>query len=119
MRAIIKNIARAVTPVRYRPKVRKALGRLLPVDKKFVGLSNKEGFEKIYREGRWGTNSDGDREFFSGAGPFEHQIVDGYVSRIREFLGEVGETRILIDLGCGDLNVGSIIAPYSTRYISV
>jgi len=91
---------------------RRAL-RLLPGGEK---LHTRIVFDEIYREGRWGR--DGDDGFNSGSGSHRDDIVVPYVTAVSAFLDELGTRASVLDLGCGDFNVGRQIRPHCDRYIA-
>jgi hypothetical protein len=91
--------------------------RKIFLERKFKNLSNKEIFEKIYRENLWGKSKDGSSPFFSGYGSHKKEIIQVYIDSVNGFLDSLGEPKVLIDLGCGDFNVGAKIVPKAKRYI--
>jgi SAM-dependent methyltransferase len=115
---VAKTVARAILPLRARNRIRRSAVSLIRPEKEFEGLSNKDVFEKIYREKRWGVNPSEDRDFCSGSGSHNSEITSGYVKHVRNFLGSFDEPKLLVDLGCGDFNVGSQIAPFASDYIA-
>ena len=56
------------------------------VKKEFAGLSNKEVFEKIYSEKRWGAAKDVKRKFSSGDGTRDAIIVEKYIKILNTIL---------------------------------
>lgn len=114
---MIKDLVKAVLPSAYRDKIFRMLHKP-QYESDFKGLSNKEVFRKIYLENYWRGSLTEDRQFSSGTGSQDGQIVEGYVNAVRSFLAEFDEPKKIIDLGCGDFNVGSKIAPLSSSYIA-
>lgn len=78
-------------------------------------LSNK--FSYIYREGIW---SSGDKEidFYSGTGSHNLNIINPYIKGVIEFLAGQNRKLDVVDLGCGDYNIGSQIRPYTRKYVA-
>ena len=87
------------------------------LEREFKNLSNKEIFEKTYRENHWGKSKDGSSPFYSGYGSHTKNVVQIYIDSVNGFLDSLGEPKVLVDLGCGDFNVGAKIAPKAKRYI--
>jgi hypothetical protein len=92
------------------PSVRSLVRRLLPpgVRRAVVARLGLEKhprwmFSRIYADAEWGSSNDG---FYSGDGSHEPSVVEPYVAALRRYLAEVPEPVNLVDLGCGDFNVG-------------
>lgn len=81
-------------------------------------MSRKETFQFIYKTRRWWSAqyeyAPGD--FFSGSGSYAAELVNPYVSLVKELVSKK-EIKTIVDLGCGDFNVGSKIAPFVSDYI--
>jgi SAM-dependent methyltransferase len=78
--------------------------------------SAAEVFSRVYRDNRWGRRWG--RKFFSGPGSHDEHIVGPYVRSLREFLGEFPQPPRVVDLGCGDFQVGSRLRPACGDYIA-
>lgn len=63
-------------------------------------LSNQ--FDKIYQKGLWG------KKFSSGPGSHHSPLVNAYVDCFRTFIQNkyLNKQVIIVDIGCGDFNVG-------------
>lgn len=72
------------------------------------GLQNI--FTQIYRNFVWGEGS--------GQGSTDKVIVKEYIDSISTFLESFDKKPKIVDLGCGDFNVGSKIVKYSSEYIA-
>ena len=90
----------------------------LKIRKEFEGLSNKDVFEKIYDERRWGAPSDRTGKYSSGDGSRNRHIVSQYVDAIRYFISQQQDMRSALDLGCGDFFVGAQLVSLFDRYIA-
>lgn len=112
----IKSILKPLVPVSLRLKARGI--RSSPFEFSAKNLSNREIFEGIYRDKQWGNSPDGTRAYFSGSGSHDSAIVSTYVGAVNAFLDTFPQPQILVDLGCGDFNVGSRIAPRAKKYIA-
>ena len=82
------------------------------LDIEYQKLTLEEAFDKIYLENRWrGVDAD----YFSGRGSHEHLLVDPYLKHVCEFLRSLPRKPIVVDLGCGDFNVGKELVPLSEK----
>lgn len=84
----------------------------------FLGLSTKGVFNKIYQESAWGVSHEDGQQFFSGPGSHDEKIVGAYVGAVTKFLQSFEQKPNVVDLGCGDFNVGSKLRPYCQGYIA-
>lgn len=71
-----------------------------------------ETFSDIYEKNVWGGKSG---EFYSGDGS-TGEFADKYVDVIKKFIAE-NNIRRVVDLGCGDFQVGSKIAGKDIEYV--
>jgi SAM-dependent methyltransferase len=71
-------------------------------------------FSEVYARNAWGGQAG---EFCSGAGSTTTQ-AEAYASMIREFARQRGVGTI-VDIGCGDFRVGSLLRERGVRYIGV
>lgn len=76
------------------------------LDAQFARMTPSEVFTRVYGERLWGAGLD-ERDFCSGAGSRNGAIVGPYVAAVRKFLSEFASKPDVVDLGCGDFNVGS------------
>lgn len=72
-----------------------------------------EAFDRIYRDRLWA----GDSEMLSGDGSYG-PIAEAYAFFVSDFVRRNGITSIT-DIGCGDFNVGRMIAPGVARYTAL
>ncbi|MCP3683596.1 MAG: class I SAM-dependent methyltransferase [bacterium] len=75
-----------------------------------------EVFAEIYRKGKWGRVRG---EFCSGSGSIAAEIVNPYVSMICQYLQAFGHEKTVVDLGCGDFEIGKRLIAYCSEYIGV
>lgn len=74
-------------------------------------------FDEIYRKGHWGRNEDGSMS--SGTGTRESSIVGPYVEAVRLLLDQSFAAKpTVVDIGCGDFRVGSLVRPSAGRYLA-
>jgi len=88
------------------------------VDRDLVGRPASEVFSEIYRRQLWGRPVIG-RRFSSGHGSYVSLHVDSYVAAMDRFIRGLSWTPSVVDLGCGDFNVGSKIRYLFGRYVAV
>ena len=111
---ILKNTLKVVFWKLF--NLRKNFLRYRHLKSEYGSLSNKEIFTKIYDEKIW--NKESTLTYNSGPGSHEHQIIKPYVSKVINFLNKnIGLT--VIDLGCGDFNIGSKIFKHAKKYIAI
>jgi SAM-dependent methyltransferase len=85
-------------------------------DASFEGQPSAKVFSAVYDQGKWGKTSDGD--FYSGSGSHKPDLVLPYVNSTAAFLRSLEEQPSVVDLGCGDFNIGRQLRPYCGRYIA-
>jgi hypothetical protein len=79
--------------------------------------TTQEIFSEIYQKGKWGT---GTSKFYSGEGSESNAVTHDYIAKIIQFLLQNrSENLTVVDLGCGDFQIGSQIAGYAGKYIGV
>ena len=110
----LRSAVKLVTPAPLRRIGREYLSYRW--DAKFVGRPAEEIFSAIYREQKWGAQPDSD--FSSGSGSHIQSVVSPYVNAVRQFLESLPCPPSVVDLGCGDFNVGKQLLPYCGRYIA-
>ena len=76
------------------------------------GKQVPEIFRSIYLENKWGQ---GDEKFFSGIGSLDENTI-AYVTLVNKFVKEYG-MKSIVDLGCGDFQVGRKIVSSGIKYI--
>lgn len=74
-----------------------------------------EVFSRIYAKGDWGRR---DGSFYSGDGSHDPSIVEPYTAAVKAFLGTLPRPWRIVDLGCGDFNVGSQLAGLADEYVA-
>jgi SAM-dependent methyltransferase len=81
--------------------------------------SAKDAFTRVYEAGYWGRSDEPGEGYYSGHGSHMGYSVTPYVSAVCGFLQSFGEKPDVVDLGCGDFNIGSRIRPYCGKYVGV
>jgi hypothetical protein len=114
----IKNIIKGLLPspmVSYIRGVRaRRYGR--KVDKTHKGKNIRDIFSDIYSKGLWG-NGDIHGGFHSGHGSHDALYVASYIEGVKEFLLSFPSKQTVVDLGCGDFNIGHQLVEHSSKYI--
>jgi SAM-dependent methyltransferase len=71
---------------------------------------------QIYQQKMWGDNG---AVYYSGEGSHLPELVQPYLERMRSFLTSLDTPIYLLDLGCGDFNVGKELVRFTQKYIAV
>jgi hypothetical protein len=116
---VIRRIAKVVIPefvlnARRRWLLTRSIKR---VDQGLVGRPAAEIFSEIYRRQLWGKPA-GDRQFSSGHGSVMEQHVAPYVAAVGRYVEGLGWKPSVVDMGCGDFNVGNRIRQYFGTYVA-
>jgi len=112
----LKNLLLGMLPGGFRLALRRL--RVNLISRKYRGLPASEVFSKIYQQGAWGGSSDSKQPFYSGTGSHDTVTVDTYVKALADFLQSIGQKPAVVDVGCGDFNVGSRIRAYCSTYMA-
>ena len=112
----MKNLIKKITP-EYLLRIKRRLFNQLP-DKEYQNLAQKEVFEKIYSNSIWGKSEDQDDNFCSGEGSYDLGIINPYINAVNKFLSSFEYPLDVVDLGCGDFNIGSKIRSSCKNYIA-
>ncbi len=110
----LKSAAKAVVPQSLLVARRKFL--LRRTERRFRDASNAEIFSTVYERAHWGA--DAGQGFDSGDGSRDPAVVGPYVEALRTFLTSLAVKPDVVDLGCGDFNVGRQVRPYAAGYIA-
>ncbi len=78
--------------------------------------SIEEKFGFIYKNAYWGKNKS--QKFYSGIGSHKEEIIQPYIAAATDFLKSKVNKLSVVDLGCGDFNIGSKISPFAEKYIA-
>lgn len=76
----------------------------------------KEAMQQVYQLNLWGGE---DVDFYSGLGSHDEAIVAPYLKSVIDFLKSLEKRLTVIDLGCGDFNVGHALVKYAHRYVAI
>ena len=106
MKKLLKNLIKSPTVLTFYYKWKY---------RKYAKLNREQSFSKIYRDKLWGGVQTG--EFSSGKGSHNKDVIGKYISAVGDFL-KSGKYSV-VDLGCGDFNVGKELVPFANSYIAV
>jgi len=113
-----KYIVKKLTPSPVRKLMRYLRDK--NTQREFTGLTLSEKFNKIYSENYWANyRKDKSLDFDSGFTSYVDYILEEYVLALQCFLEKNLDIKTIVNLGCGDFNVGSNIAPLFDSYIGV
>ena len=107
--AITKPILKRILPIRTRQWL--LVINIRHADGKLQKLGRGELFDEIYREHMWGGTPDKS----SGWGSYGEHSTD-YVDFVRDFISQ-NNIKSILDIGCGDFQVGSRICSAVNQYI--
>jgi hypothetical protein len=120
----LKSAVKAVIPESLLVARRKFLLRL--TERRFRNASNAEIFSTVYEQQHWGMDKrgtdsgglDSSAGFDSGDGSRDPAVVGPYVDAVRTFLTSLPDKPDVVDLGCGDFNVGRQVRPFAAGYVA-
>jgi hypothetical protein len=101
-RAIPKTILKVLRRIKY--------------NRRNADRSVRDVFTEVYIKGEWGTRNG---RFCSGPGSATDSITQPYIKMIIEFLQSIDQEKTVVDLGCGDFEIGKHFIPYCSEYIGV
>ena len=81
-----------------------------------IPWSTKEAMEQVYENNLWGG---GKVNFYSGDGSHDAAIIEPYINEVVLFLKSFKIPLHIVDLGCGDFNVGMQLLEYCKTYNAV
>ena len=79
--------------------------------------TNEEIFSEIYSEKCWGEGQTDVSPFYSGGGSHGEDIVNEYVEVVKRLIHSQKNITTLVDLGCGDFNIGSKLVGNVKKYV--
>ena len=87
---------------------------------KFSKMGKYEIFREIYLKKLWSPESvKFDHKFYSGIGSYLPELIDNYILEIKKFLLSLPQKPDVVDLGCGDFEIGSKLRKFCNNYIAV
>jgi SAM-dependent methyltransferase len=112
---MLKNIFKSILPMWLRPRVNKVYIRFFGYENQYRNMNNSEIFDNVYKNAVWGKATDGHP--ISGSGSVNNEVIGPYIENVNRFLSEV-KPAVVVDIGCGDFNVGSHFVELADRYIA-
>lgn len=106
MKNLLNKIQKKISFLKY---------KIIGLDNRYKGVKTQDVFDEIYIKGMWGRNNQG--ESTSGPGSHEIEIVKPYINTVSELLKKFKNSKI-VDLGCGDFNIGEKLVPYCDYYVA-
>ena len=101
--------------------IRKTLARIVPsldplhhYEKRLADKPAAEVFSTIYRKNVWGGQR---RKYYSGWGSRDPIIVEPYIRAVSAHLKQKARPSV-VEIGCGDFQVGRRLVPYVSRCIA-
>ena len=110
-----KRTLKKLLPIKGRLFLARFKSQIMGLEHSYRGLTTEEVFEKIYKEGVWGR--DAQLNPTSGSGSHNEIVVRPYIECVRTILNEMSHP-VIVDLGCGDFNVGKNFVGQAASYIA-
>jgi len=85
--------------------------------KRWENRSNQEIFEEIYANKIWGKSPNSADVYFSGGGSHGAEVVSSYVKSVKKFLSSLKNKPVIVDIGCGDFNIGKNFLTMAKKYV--
>lgn len=76
----------------------------------------KAVMQQIYEQHFWGGNTS---DFYSGEGSHKAEIIEPYIKAVSAFLKSNDNSLSVLDLGCGDFNIGKHFVSFTKKYIAI
>ena len=112
---MIKKKIKEFIPFRVRFWLRKIQNKIFGTEREYKNMSHTQIFDKIYSNKTWGETYNG--QSTSGDGSHLAYIIQPYINMVNSFLSETKPSSI-VDLGCGDFNIGKNFVPFTHQYIA-
>lgn len=109
----IRQLLRPLIPASVREWRWQRRKRIFARDVASLPLGEK--FDAIYRGRYWGHSSDGNLS--SGNGTRDYRLTEPYIAAVATLLQAFPEKPTVVDLGCGDFEIGRRVRPFAGRYI--
>jgi SAM-dependent methyltransferase len=111
---LLKQILKTLVPRSWIARTNRRIAAR--IDRQFEAKSPAEVFEAVYRRRIWGGSET--QDFYSGEGSNDPEVVGPYVAAVVEFLASLPRPPRVVDLGCGDFNVGSRLRGHCSEYVA-
>ena len=83
--------------------------------RKTADIRRQHQFTNIYKDNLWGRGSG---KYYSGSGSYREDLIIPYKEWLGDFISREN-IQSIVDLGCGDFNVGGQLASLVPKYIGV
>tara|TARA_B100000029_G_scaffold512301_1_gene608563 strand:+ start:4471 stop:5223 length:753 start_codon:yes stop_codon:yes gene_type:complete len=114
---ISKKIKKLFPDILLRLKEKNSIKK---IRKKFSKMENDQIFREIYLQKLWSPDSvKSNYKFYSGIGSYLPELVDNYISEVKNFLLSFSEKPNVVDLGCGDFTIGSKLRNFCNSYTAI
>ena len=80
-------------------------------------LDSQSMFSEIYRKGYWGSSPN--QPFYSGSGSHDKTQTLPYINAVNSLITSLPERPVIIDLGCGDFNIGEQLYSHAQHYHAI
>ena len=111
----MKSVIKKFIPISLKLKIRALQYRIFGFEKNYKNMDNAEIFDKIYEDKVWGVSEDGYST--SGVGSHSDEVIKPYIQQVSRLLDDLRPS-VIVDLGCGDFNVGRNFVQYTKEYIA-
>ena len=112
---MIKRFLKAILPISFRRFLRRTQLKMFGIEAGYKGKTNAIVFDEVYAKGVWGKDEKGDSS--SGLGSHDSALIKPYIEKVVSLLEEKN-IGVIVDLGCGDFNVGKHFVSYCSDYIA-
>jgi len=86
----------------------------------FNKMNNYDIFKKIYLKKIWTPEQKKKNfKFYSGTGSHEKEFTEVYLKKVENFLNSFPTKPDVVDLGCGDFEIGSKLRKFCNKYTAV
>ena len=109
---MIKSILKALLPDTFLHYWRRR--KVQALRESYAQLTVRDAFSRIYHENQWGGTRG---KYCSGSGS-SGRAADLYCDYVKRFVEE-RQINSIVDLGCGDFQIGARIAPLVRKYVGV
>lgn len=87
---------------------------------KYFYRDSAKVFKSIYSKKLWTPDLLKKKyKYYSGTGSYNSDIVDDYIKSLKKFISKMDNVPDIVDLGCGDFEVGSKLINSCKNYVAV
>ena len=109
----MKQLLKRLLPKSFVSLVKRLRARVQ--DRRNASRSVGDVFSEIYCDGHWGRRDDG--SLCSGSGSADRSITAPYIEVVINYLKSVGIDKTIVDLGCGDMEIGRNFLDHCAGYV--